>query len=76
LLKILTCITKNTTFSDSYFCPVLCPNKNAPIATAIITITTAATISSKGSEAVDCCDCEAEGDELDVGVDVDVVVED
>jgi hypothetical protein len=58
LLKILTCITKNTTFSDSYFRPVLFPNKNAPIATAIITITTTATISSVGSDALGCCEGE------------------
>ena len=80
MLKILTCITKNTTFSDGYFCPAFFPNKNAPIATAIITITITATISSIVSDESGCCDCEVEGDELgavlDVGVGVDIVVGD
>jgi hypothetical protein len=38
LLKILTCITKNTTFSDGYFRPALFPNKNAPIAMFIVPV--------------------------------------
>jgi hypothetical protein len=71
-------MTKKTTFNNGYFRPDLFPTKNAPIATAINAITTAATISSVVSDEVGCCDCEDEddpGEVLDVGVDNDIVGE-
>ena len=62
-----------------WFCPVLFPNKNAPIATTTITITITATIRSVGSAEVCCCYFKIEGAELgevlDVGVDDAVVGE-
>ena len=77
MTKILTCIIRNATFNGSYFRLAFFPKKNAPIATAMNAITTAAIISSVGSDEVGCCDCEVEGDELgdvfDVGVDAEAL---
>ena len=58
------------------FRSALLPNKNAPMVAAIITITTAATSNSGGSDNVCFFDCEVEGDKLDEVLDVGVCVDD